>query len=405
MTRKRWLYLATAIVALGIHVYGTSPLREVKLVLLIGLVAALSLPQRKVHRILASVAVLVVAAVLSFQVLVQFATSWIRSSASEEPLWEVAAPEQQVTLGGQRLYYDLDSQALLGTVGFSPSDGVLVVLAHAAEPLAVGQQVGLVISQAGTSIDCQAQVLSNDQVGVVMGLPEGVRLNGELVPIGGTEDIRVGEEALVYTDFRETFAVVVDGFFEFQDHQVIVLTPVDPAHKIVSGMSGSPVVQNGKLIGMLALRVQAPRQTENYGLARLAAEIYAGTADHFDWDSASSGLIPYDPDRHWSAVLTEAAHAVLVEHYDLDLTVFQPVEGWGEWAWYSYTPSFTGSDLIALCIRDAHREHGQGATIPPLIVQDEESKLLLVGFVFDDESTVMIRYQLGHSTWTKKVLK
>ncbi|MGI6358356.1 MAG: SpoIVB peptidase S55 domain-containing protein [Bacillota bacterium] len=157
------------------------------------------------------------------------------------------------------------------------------------------------------------------------------------------------------------------------EHQMIVLTPGNPANKIIAGMSGSPVVQNGKLIGMLAMRVQAPQQTENYGLARLAADIYVSTEGYFDWDPAGSGLIAYDPNRHWSEELAEAAHAALAEHYELDLTVFQPLEGWHQPAWFSYTPAFSGSELVALCIQDAQQQHGRGATIPPLVLLDEES--------------------------------
>ncbi|MGI6358357.1 MAG: hypothetical protein ACOX2K_06675 [Bacillota bacterium] len=184
MTKEKWLYVAMVIAALGIYFFDASQMRGVKLVLLIGLVAALSLPRNKVHRILASLVVVAVAGVLSWQVLVQFAVQWLRSTASEEPLWSVVAPKQQVTLGGQRLYYDLNSQALLGTVGFSPAEGVLVVMAHAAEPLAVDQQVGVVISADGSSISCQAQVLANEEAGIVMGLPEGALLEGELIPVG-----------------------------------------------------------------------------------------------------------------------------------------------------------------------------------------------------------------------------
>jgi hypothetical protein len=371
LTKEKWLYVAMVIAALGIYLFDASQMRGVKLVLLIGLVAALSLPRNKVHRILASLVVVAVAGVLSWQVLVQFAVQWLRSTASEEPLWSVVAPKQQVTLGGQRLYYDLNSQALLGTVGFSPAEGVLVVMAHAAEPLAVDQQVGVVISADGSSISCQAQVLANEEAGIVMGLPEGALLEGELIPVGGTADIQVGAEALVYTDYRDAFAVMVDGFVELHEHQMIVLTPGNPANKIIAGMSGSPVVQNGKLIGMLAMRVQAPQQTENYGLARLAADIYVSTEGYFDWDPAGSGLIAYDPDRHWLEELTDAAHEALAEHYQLDLTRFHPVESWDQRPSFSYTPAFTGKEVIQLCIQDAQQEHGQGATIPPLVLLNQ----------------------------------
>ena len=91
--------------------------------------------------------------------------------------------------------------------------------------------------------------------GVFSSLPEGV---GEAMPIGKREDIRCGEASIICTlenGVKESFAVEITSInpdakgskcfmIKIKDDGLI-----DKSGGIVQGMSGSPVIQNGKLVG------------------------------------------------------------------------------------------------------------------------------------------------------------
>ncbi|MBS3985293.1 MAG: hypothetical protein KGZ66_06790 [Selenomonadales bacterium] len=90
-------------------------------------------------------------------------------------------------------------------------------------------------------------------------MPKGTRVNTELIRLGGTADIVVGEVATVLPGAAGPFTVRVVGYMQFRGEQLLLVSPLHAKDRIEPGMSGSPIVQNGKLIGVLFARVGCRR--------------------------------------------------------------------------------------------------------------------------------------------------
>lgn len=99
------------------------------------------------------------------------------------------------------------------------------------------------------------------------------RMNEKTIEVGSKEDVQVGE-ASIYTvldgNEKKEYAIEITSIQEFSDVKNISFQITDEellqkAGGIVQGMSGSPIVQNGKLIGAVT-HVIVDNPTTGYGI-------------------------------------------------------------------------------------------------------------------------------------------
>ena len=98
-------------------------------------------------------------------------------------------------------------------------------------------------------------------------------MNEKTIEVGSKEDVQVGE-ASIYTvldgNEKKEYAIEITSIQEFSDVKNISFQITDEellqkAGGIVQGMSGSPIVQNGKLIGAVT-HVIVDNPTTGYGI-------------------------------------------------------------------------------------------------------------------------------------------
>lgn len=188
---------------------------------------------------------------------------------------------QGVTGIGTVTYYDPDTQTF-GTLGHGVNDasGQLIALtagsAYPAKVTAIrkgqsgqpGQLIGTLTSsqKAGT-------LLRNTAVGVFGTLNELVR--GQPLPVGGYEEIRTGPATILSTvegQRPREYSVEILKIYSAtrQNGRNLLLKVTDPAlleatGGIVQGMSGSPIIQDGKLVGAVT-HVLVNDPTTGYGI-------------------------------------------------------------------------------------------------------------------------------------------
>lgn len=115
--------------------------------------------------------------------------------------------------------------------------------------------------------------------------PGGVVVSGLVPPTNSStmrfaspSEIAIGEEATLLHS-QGNIQVLLLGYQEVEGKQMIVLHQLGGTLHIAAGFSGSPIVQNDKIVGFLAMaikpgfRYKGPR----VGFARLATEIYLET--------------------------------------------------------------------------------------------------------------------------------
>ena len=98
---------------------------------------------------------------------------------------------------------------------------------------------------------------------------------GEAVPIASEDEVKLGPATILATVDGETvgeYAVEISRIYrQPEDHRFLMLTVTDPqllglTGGIVQGMSGSPILQNGKLVGAVT-HVLLSDATRGYGIS------------------------------------------------------------------------------------------------------------------------------------------
>lgn len=399
MSKNMKKYLLMAAVVAVLFLLDDSPVRLPKFIFMIGCGLAFSIPRKWSHRILTFAGILLV----SFLALGRDVVLSIRAEAAQSPYWEVQAPEQQVVLGGQKVF--IRTEGIIGTASFYPGDGTMVAMAHSSEGLETGLIVGMNITGGQSIITTKAMVLMNDEQGVLVGLPEDTEVKSETIALGGTADISVGEEAVVHSAVGGTFEVVINGYRLQDDHQLLVFSPLKSANRIIPGMSGSPIVQNGKLVGLLYCRFGVPFESGSFGMARLAADVYEATVGHTEWDPAMYNISAHTPlAPQLSDDQVREAYLALLEKHEIDLGKYDVIDNWNEQL-SSSTPALAGKSLLQACIQNAWFEYGHTTPIPPLVISNQRGNEVLVGFVMEDDSTIVVKYDIYSGGWNKSVTR
>lgn len=204
------------------------------------------------------------------------------STVTATPIREVAAPGVAVAPGGSYLLVygvgDGDNVSVFTVCYFLDADTV-VAAAHRME-LAEGEYVAT-LSGPGLVQSGSIQVLVDTDAGVLLRGVEISRSTEQRLPLAGTSDIQVGMTAEVISTYGWSGQVTVAGYDQLGDAQYLVLTRGQFEGEVIPGMSGSPVVQNGKIIGFIARAPHVGYSGTKVAFARLAGEVYDGTISFY----------------------------------------------------------------------------------------------------------------------------
>ncbi|NLC15142.1 MAG: hypothetical protein GX784_02315 [Firmicutes bacterium] len=203
------------------------------------------------------------------------------------PLSPLADVDASVLLGGDHIRVHTDERCFNVTVCFYVADTDLcVIAAHSCETQA-GETVKVLLvpfSKSGSEPPdwcpvfdpnaTDAEVLLDSDYGVILSGIQPPRSGPDELPIGKPDDIGPGEEALLHTARSGVLPAEIKGFWLSRNGHLIVAQLTGKEPKILSGFSGSPVVQNGKLIGFLAATHAVPFRGPQIILVRPACDVY-----------------------------------------------------------------------------------------------------------------------------------
>ena len=191
-----------------------------------------------------------------------------------------------------------DGMAGIGTVTFyDPKSGIFGALGHAVSDVETGTLMplgeGKIMPAAVKSVrrgsagapgelqgefDFGAQIgtlFANTQMGIFGHIADASALRyGDPLPIGGTRDIAPGAAKILAnvsgTEIQE-YDIEISRLFTGGEDRNMMITVTDPAllavtGGIVQGMSGSPIVQNGKIIGAVT-HVLINNPEKGYGIS------------------------------------------------------------------------------------------------------------------------------------------
>jgi stage IV sporulation protein B len=269
------------------------------------------------------------AGLLPGDVITQVGAETIRSSAEFQAAI-AASKGQPVTVqvtraGGQRLQLNLspvkgkageyelglwlrDGMVGIGTVTFyDPKTGIFGALGHAVSemqtgtlmPLGEGAIMPAKVKSARRGepsapgelqgeFDFQTKIgtlYANTPTGIFGRVPEGGTLNqGAPLPVGNARDIRLGAAKVLAnvsgTEIRE-FDIEITRIFSGGVDRNMMITVTDPAliaitGGIVQGMSGSPIIQEGKVVGAVThVLVNNPQRGYGISIDSMLANAYA----------------------------------------------------------------------------------------------------------------------------------
>ena len=195
---------------------------------------------------------------------------------SPRPLAAVASPGVLVRPGGQTITFR-DSEArrtVTLTTCYYPTEGLAVGAAHSVDLEANRQYPSVFIAQ-GKAQDGSAYILGDTPLGVLIKSSDLVWPKTRAMEIAGTNDIRLAE-AEVWSMVGGTFPVEIIGYSRTSDGQYLMIRCLNESDQIIPGMSGSPLVQDGRIVGFVARAFTANGTC--YGEAMLAADVYSALA-------------------------------------------------------------------------------------------------------------------------------
>jgi hypothetical protein len=209
---------------------------------------------------------------------------------SETPLQPLPTLDVSVIPGGESLSWSIAvgegprtvfKNAAATVCFYIPDDGLCVVAAHSCG-LKTGEALIITPNTEDLvpGIPRSADVLVDSQYGVVLERITCPDPGREQLPLANEEDISVGEEAIIRTLGNGDIRVKVIGFAIVSEGHLLVLELLDDV-EVGPGMSGSPIIQSGKVIGFFigtTLSFIGP----DFVLARPAVEVYAELQEYLE---------------------------------------------------------------------------------------------------------------------------
>jgi hypothetical protein len=201
------------------------------------------------------------------------------SEIRPSPLRPLPVANGRVVLGGDRLRLHSPERCFEVAVCFwVPESDIFAVAAHSCKTLPGSTPKVNDTPDKCPNSDPDAttvKVVTDSDFGLVlsgMEIPAGRR---EELSIGGSEDIFIGEEALLYTSEDQGTSVQVLGFSIMRDQQMLLVQVLNKDADLGPGASGSPLVQNGKIIGFLVGVHAFPYRGSRLLILRPACEVYS----------------------------------------------------------------------------------------------------------------------------------
>ncbi|MCD7855289.1 MAG: SpoIVB peptidase [Clostridiales bacterium] len=167
---------------------------------------------------------------------------------------------------GTLTFYDPESQRI-GALGHGITDVDTGKLASVSGGEICRANIGAIVKgKKGTAGEMLGDIDFNDKLGTVeenvkagvFGTAQSNKISGKMYPVGSKNEIRIGEAEIlsgVSGEVRE-YSAVIEGFNPFSGDSskcmVIKITDEELISKtggIIQGMSGSPIIQDGKIIG------------------------------------------------------------------------------------------------------------------------------------------------------------
>lgn len=168
------------------------------------------------------------------------------SEVSEEPEVALEPVAISVVPGGDVFHTRISPEQCAEVTVCFYKNGVAVVGAHSC-----GLSPGVLDTHTllnDEPVDGQVTLIEDTQWGFAVS-PLGPPVEREELPLANPHDISMGEPATCLTPRSEPFDVVVEGWTMRGGRPLLVVSTSRRGNK---GMSGSPVIQNGRIIGFLA---------------------------------------------------------------------------------------------------------------------------------------------------------
>ena len=137
-----------------------------------------------------------------------------------------------------------------------------------------------IISQ-GRIEDVEAEFLFNEDCGLGLQLPADFLLDAPDYAIASTGQVEAGAEAEIISIQGGSIMVEVVGFLDTRYREEIIVKALDPNQKLIKGMSGSPLVQKGAIIGFLRGGLTGMK---DYVACSPAAKVYQEAQGHLKTD-------------------------------------------------------------------------------------------------------------------------
>ena len=279
MSRKRLLLFGVTLIIVILLV--PAPARFSTLLLGIAIGGTVFLPRTKLQRAIG----IFICFCLFFASGMLMIGDIILNNLAAAPTHHWEAPAELVGLGGQQITLYAPEKATTFTVCYWLENGALLAAAHNLSgfvPAGVPVHLGPPAPEAES---VSAKVLANSDDGLALGLPSDYAPPTTPCPIGATTDLIADTEAEIISDRGGSFPVIIRGFLNLSNQSIMLIESLNAYDIFIPGMSGSPVVQDGKIIGFM---VGSFRGNKNVAFCRLAAELYA---------SNLAAMQEYDPDR------------------------------------------------------------------------------------------------------------
>ncbi len=221
-------------------------------------------------------AVAALGCIIAFHLLWAMPREFLAAEISRIPLAPIAAVEATVVPGGESItVHPAGAQSAAGMTSCFYDRGLMVAAAH---------RCGLPEPPWELCLTCFAAGLVDGVPTLEADTPDGIVISGvkcpdedrRPLPIGGLVDVHVDQTATLVVSGGADQEAAMLGYVLRDEVQFLVVRMASGGTGIGAGMSGTPVVQDGKLIAFLAGRPWWDL-SGRLGLARLAADVYAAT--------------------------------------------------------------------------------------------------------------------------------
>lgn len=217
--------------------------------------------------------------VLAFNFLWAYPSEMLAKDLSPVPLAPIAEVDAVVVPGGERVIVHPEGIQHGGafTVCFY-DQGCIVGAAHGAD--FPDPRWNLCTTCFASNLaDGVPTFEANTQYGIVVSGVKCPDPGRQALPIAGPDDVLVGQKATLLSAGRSNAEVEVVGYIQRTQGQFLVVKMPRGGQGMGKGMSGTPLVQNGKIIGFLSGGFLWDI-SGRLGIARLAADVYDATKEY-----------------------------------------------------------------------------------------------------------------------------